>query len=111
MALLPTLWRSQAPRTVNMYSGGGFITSMSRKTPTYSVSKAGLNAVTRLLARDLEGDGILANAVRSGWAQKVIGEWGGQPTADGAAGVEWTATLDSSDPSGGFFQDMQPVHW
>ena len=27
------------------------------------------------------------------------------------AGVVWAATLDSSGPSGGFFQDMQPVPW
>ena len=111
MALLPMLRRSRAPRIVNVSSGGGSIASMSGKTPAYSVSKAGLNAVTRMLARDLEGDGILVNAVCPGWTQTEMGEWGGRPVADGAAGVVWAATLDSSSPSGGFFQDMQPVPW
>ena len=111
MALLPMLLRSKAPRIVNVSSGGGSIASMSGKTPAYSVSKAGLNAVTRMLARDLEGDGILVNAVCPGWTQTEMGEWGGRPVADGAAGVVWAATLDSSGPSGGFFQDMQPVPW
>ena len=111
MALLPMLRRSKAPRIVNVSSGGGSIASMSGKTPAYSVSKAALNAVTRMLARDLEGDGILVNAVCPGWTQTEMGEWGGRPVADGAAGVVWAATLDSSDPSGGFFQDMQPVPW
>ena len=74
---------------------------MSGKTPAYSVSKAALNAVTRMLARDLEGDGILVNAVCPGWTQTEMGEWGGRPVADGAAGVVWAATLDSSGPFGG----------
>lgn len=111
MALLPMLRRSRAPRIVNVSSGGGSIASMSGKTPAYSVSKAALNAVTRMLARDLEGDGILVNAVCPGWTHTEMGEWGGRPVADGAAGVVWAATLDSSGPSGGFFQDMQPVPW
>jgi NAD(P)-dependent dehydrogenase (short-subunit alcohol dehydrogenase family) len=36
---------------------------MSGGTPAYSVSKAGLNALTRILAAELRGDGILVNAV------------------------------------------------
>ncbi len=111
MALLPMLRRSQAPRIVNVSSGGGSIASMSGKTPAYSVSKAGLNAVTRMLARDLEDEGILVNAVCPGWTQTEMGEWGGRTVEDGAAGVVWAATLDSSGPSGGFFQDTQPVPW
>ena len=111
IALLPVLRRSQAPRIVNVSSGGGSIASMSGKTPAYSVSKAALNAVTRMLARDLEGDGILVNAVCPGWTQTEMGEWGGRPVADGAKGVVWAATLDSSGPSGGFFQDRRPVPW
>ncbi|MCY4514810.1 MAG: SDR family oxidoreductase, partial [Candidatus Tectomicrobia bacterium] len=111
MALLPMLRRSQAPRIVNVSSGGGSIASMSGKTPAYSVSKAGLNAVTRMLARDLEDEGILVNAVCPGWTQTEMGEWGGRTVEDGAAGVVWAATLDPSGPSGGFFQDTQPVPW
>jgi len=111
MALLPVLRRSAAPRIVNVSSGGGSIASMSGKTPAYSVSKAGLNAVTRMLARDLEDEGILVNAVCPGWTQTEMGEWGGRSVADGAAGIVWAATLDASGPSGGFFSDMQPVPW
>ena len=111
IALLPVLRRSQAPRIVNVSSGGGSIASMSGKTPAYSVSKAALNAVTRMLARDLEGEGILVNAVCPGWTQTEMGDWGGRPVADGAKGVVWAATLDSSGPSGEFFQDMRPVPW
>lgn len=111
IALLPMLRRSQAPRIVNVSSGGGSIASMSGKTPAYSVSKAALNAVTRMLARDLEGEGILVNAVCPGWTQTEMGDWGGRPVADGAKGVVWAATLDSSGPSGEFFQDMRPVPW
>jgi len=43
-------------------SEGGSISVMTGGSPAYSVSKAALNALTRLLAAELARDGILVNA-------------------------------------------------
>ena len=37
--------------------------------PAYNVSKTALNAITRLLAVELEPDGILVNSVCPGWVR------------------------------------------
>ena len=66
-ALLPLLRRSPRPRIVNVSSEGGSIALMSGGRPAYSVSKAALNALTKLLAGELYRDGILVNAVCPGW--------------------------------------------
>ena len=73
-------------RTVPMRS------EMTGGTPAYSVSKAALNALTRLLAGELRGDRILVNAVCPGWTDTDMGH-GGQPVAVGAASVTWAALL------------------
>ena len=111
MALLPMLRKSRAPRIVNVSSASGSITSMSGGTPAYSTSKAALNAITRMMALELEPEGFLVNAVCPGWTQTDMGGHGGRPVADGARGIVWAATLDQAGPSGGFFQDGEPLPW
>jgi NADP-dependent 3-hydroxy acid dehydrogenase YdfG len=61
-ALLPLLRRSPRPRIVNVSSEGGSIALMNGGRPAYSVSKAALNALTKMLAGELYRDGILVNA-------------------------------------------------
>ena len=110
-AFLPLLRRSPAGRIVNVSSEGGSLASMSGGTPTYSVSKAALNALTRILAAELAEEGILVNSVCPGWVATDMGGSGGRPVADGAASVVWAATLGDDGPSGGFFRDGKPVPW
>jgi NAD(P)-dependent dehydrogenase (short-subunit alcohol dehydrogenase family) len=83
---------------------------MGAGTPAYSVSKAALNALTRMLAAELAADKILVNAVCPGWTNTDMGG-GGRPVKDGAAGVVWAATLPDNGPSGGFFRDGKPLSW
>ncbi|MCT9079196.1 SDR family oxidoreductase [Streptomyces fulvoviolaceus] len=110
-ALLPLLMRSPRPRVVNVSSEGGSLQSMTGGTPAYSVSKASLNALTRLLAGELRRHHVLVNAVCPGWVATDMGGGGGRPVAEGAAGVVWAATLPDDGPSGGFFRDGEPVPW
>jgi NAD(P)-dependent dehydrogenase (short-subunit alcohol dehydrogenase family) len=110
-ALLPLLRRSPHARIVNVSSEGGSISELTGGTPAYSVSKAALNALTRLLAGELRRDRILVNAVCPGWTATDMGGHGGRPVAQGAASVVWAATLPDDGPSGGFFRDGQPVPW
>lgn len=110
LAFLPLLRRSAHARIVNVSSEGGSITEMTGGTPAYSVSKAALNALTRLLAGELRADRILVNAVCPGWTETDMGR-GGRPVAAGAASVVWAALLPDDGPTGGFFRDGQPLPW
>jgi len=109
LALLPLLRRSAHGRVVNVSSGAGSITTMTSGPPAYSVSKAALNALTRLLAADLHP--ILVNAVCPGWVATDMGGPGGRPVSEGAAGIVWAATLPDDGPTGGFFRDGRPIAW
>jgi NAD(P)-dependent dehydrogenase (short-subunit alcohol dehydrogenase family) len=110
-ALLPLLRRSDHPRVVNVSSGAGSISEMGGGTPAYKLSKVSLNALTRMLAAELRGDGVLVNSVCPGWVATDMGGAGGRPVADGAAGIVWAATLPDDGPTGGFFRDGRPVAW
>ena len=110
-AFIPLLRASPHPRIVNVSSEAGSISGMTGGTPAYSVSKAALNALTRLLAGELRSAGVLVNAVCPGWVATDMGGPGGEPVAEGAARVVWAATLPDSGPTGGFFRDGQPVPW
>lgn len=109
-ALLPLLRRSAHPRIVNVSSQSGSVSEMTGGTPAYSVSKAALNALTRLLAGELRRDRILVNAICPGWTATDMGG-GGRPVAEGAASVVWGALLPDGGPSGGFFRDGRPLAW
>jgi NAD(P)-dependent dehydrogenase (short-subunit alcohol dehydrogenase family) len=111
LAFLPLLRRSPHPRLVNVSSGNGAISSMGAGTPAYSVSKAALNALTRILAAELRADRVLVNAVCPGWVATDMGGAGGRPVAAGAASVVWAVLLDDDGPTGGFFRDGRPVEW
>jgi NAD(P)-dependent dehydrogenase (short-subunit alcohol dehydrogenase family) len=110
-ALIPLLVRSDHPRIVNVSSEGGSLASMSGGTPAYSVSKAALNAMTRVLASELRGDGILVNAVCPGWVATDMGGPGGRPVSEGGASVLWAVLLPDDGPSGGFFRDGRELRW
>ena len=110
-ACLPLLRRSQHARLVNVSSGAGSLARMGAGTPAYSVSKAALNAMTRILAAELEDDGVLVNAVCPGWVATDMGGPGGRPVEDGAASVMWAVLLPDDGPTGGFFRDGRPVEW
>lgn len=110
-ALLPLLRRSRQARIVNVSSEAGSLAGMQGGTPAYSLSKAALNALTRMLAAELRGAGILVNAVCPGWVATDMGGSGGRPVAEGAAGIIWAATLPDDGPSGGFFRDGKPLPW
>ncbi len=108
---LPLLRKSHAGRIVNVSSESGSLTNMGGGTPAYSVSKAALNALTRVLAAELSGTGILANAICPGWVATDMGGAGGRPVSEGAAGIVWAATLPADGPTGGYFRDRNRLPW
>ena len=99
-------------RIVNVSSGAGSLTTMDGSMPAYNVSKAALNAITRVLAADLRSAGILVNSVCPGWVRTDMGGAGASRSVEeGAASVLWAARLGPDGPTGGFFRDGNPVPW
>jgi NAD(P)-dependent dehydrogenase (short-subunit alcohol dehydrogenase family) len=109
-ALLPMLRSSPRPRIVNVSSEIGSIAVMAGGSPAYSVSKAGLNALTRLLAAELARDGILVNAVAPGWPVSQ-NHPEGRALSQAAASVIWAVTIPNGGPTGTFTRDGQPFPW
>ena len=111
VALLDLLRASPHPRIVNVSSGMGGVAEMGGFSPGYRVSKASLNAMTRMLASELREAGVLVNSACPGFVASDMGAPMGatKSLADGAAGIVWLATLPDGGPSGGFFRDGQPV--
>jgi NAD(P)-dependent dehydrogenase (short-subunit alcohol dehydrogenase family) len=108
---IPLMTRNNYGRIVNVSSGAGSLHYMGSGSPAYSVSKAALNAFSRILAADVHGTGILVNSVDPGWVATDMGGRGGRPIEDGANGIVWAATLPDNGPSGGFFFDGKPAPW
>ena len=111
LAFLPLLRASGHGRIVNVSSESGSLASMGAGAPAYSVSKASMNALTRILAAELRPAGILVNAICPGWTATDMGGHAGRPVADGAASVVWGVTLPDDGPTGGFFRDGRSLRW
>ena len=111
IALLGLLRQSAHPRIVNVSSGMGGVNEMGGFSPGYRVSKAALNAVTRILATELKEERFLINSACPGFVNTDMGGPMGatKPVEDGAAGIVWLATLPDGGPTGGFFRDGAPI--
>ncbi len=103
-----------------------FVTAVGRGTHAaagfpsnaYSVSKALMNAFTRVLARELElanatnGSARRVNAVCPGWVKtRMGGSSAPRSLEQGASGIVWAAMLGPSGPNGGFFRDAKAIGW
>jgi NAD(P)-dependent dehydrogenase (short-subunit alcohol dehydrogenase family) len=111
-SLLPLMKKHNYGRVVNVSSGAGQMAEMGSGWPAYRISKAGLNALTLILADELRGSNVLVNAVCPGWVRTDMGG----PHADrsieeGADTAVWLATLADGGPTGGFFRDRKPIPW
>jgi NAD(P)-dependent dehydrogenase (short-subunit alcohol dehydrogenase family) len=111
-AFVPDMVRAGYGRVVNVSSGAGQLATMSTYAPAYSMSKAGLNAFTKILAQSCQGTGVLVNCVDPGWVRTDMGG----PSAprspqQGADTIVWLATLPEGGPTGGFFRDRRAIDW
>jgi NAD(P)-dependent dehydrogenase (short-subunit alcohol dehydrogenase family) len=111
VALLDLLRVSEHARVVNVSSGMGGVAEMGGWSPGYRISKAALNAMTRILSTELKDEGVLVNSACPGFVNTDMGGQFGakKPVEDGAAGIVWLATLPDDGPTGGFFRDGKPI--
>ena len=111
-ALASLMRKNRYGRIVNISSGQGQLSDMGAGTPAYRVSKTALNALTRTLAAELKGSGILVNSMCPGWVKTDMGGSSAPRTVEqGADTAVWLATLPDDGPSGGFFRDRKPIAW
>lgn len=111
-AFVPLMRQHHYGRIVNMSSGLGQLDDMGDGTPAYRVSKAALNALTRMVSVAVKGDDILINSACPGWVRTDMG--GANATRSVVQGAEtavWLAMLPHGGPTGGFFRDKKPIPW
>jgi NAD(P)-dependent dehydrogenase (short-subunit alcohol dehydrogenase family) len=113
-ALLPLLRKSaRGGRVVNVSSGAGELADFDGSwAPAYSLSKAALNLVTRMLATALAGDGVVVNAMCPGWVRTEMGGAGApRDVAQGADTAVWLALDAPRSLTGTFVRDREVVPW
>ncbi len=110
-AFVPFLRKSDAPRIVNVSSGGGQLTDGADGwAPAYCISKTALDGVTVQLAAALPKFAV--NSVCPGWVRTDMG--GSNATrsiAEGASGVVWLAADAPQGETGKFWRDRNVIPW
>lgn len=110
--LVPLMRRHGYGRIVNVSSDMAQLSRMGPGYPGYRISKVALNALTRILAEELQDANVKVNAVCPGWVRTEMGgEKAPRSVEEGARGLVWAATLPDDGPSGGFFRDGEPLLW
>jgi NAD(P)-dependent dehydrogenase (short-subunit alcohol dehydrogenase family) len=109
---IPIMKSRRYGRIVNLSSSMGALNEMGAGYIAYRLSKAGINVLTRVIAAESEGMGILVNSLDPGWVQTAMGGARAPRTVQqGADTITWLATLPDSGPTGLFFRDRKPIPW
>src|SRR5258705_4561072 len=109
---IPIMKSRRYGRIVNLSSGMGSLTEMGPGYIAYRMSKAGINVVTRVLAAEVEGMGILVNSADPGWVKTDMGGRGASRTVyKGAETPVWLAPVPEDGPTAGFFLDRKAIPW
>jgi NAD(P)-dependent dehydrogenase (short-subunit alcohol dehydrogenase family) len=76
------------------------------------MSKAALNAATRVAAAEIGEGNVKINAASPGWVRTDMGGPEAPRTVEkGAETAVFLALLPDDGPSGGFFHDKHPIPW
>lgn len=111
-SLLPMMKAQNYGRIVNVSTEMASLASISSDyyplAPSYRLSKVGLNGLTAILAKELQGTNILVNAYSPGWMKTDMGGSNAPFTADeGAEIAVYLATLPEGGAQGKFFAEMR----
>ena len=110
-AFVPFLKKSDAPRIVNVSSGGGQLADGADGwAPAYCISKTALNGVTVQLAAALPNFAV--NSVCPGWVRTDMGgENATRSVAEGASGIVWLAADAPQSETAKFWRDRKVIPW
>jgi NAD(P)-dependent dehydrogenase (short-subunit alcohol dehydrogenase family) len=106
---------AQSPRLVKRLSDPALslddVEQLAREAPDgYGASKAALNAMARLFARELKPEGIVVNAISPGWVRTDMGGRNAPRSLEqGAASILWGVRLPPGGPTGGVFEDGKAI--
>ena len=119
-AMLPLLREAPAGRIVNVSSGVGSLTRVSVPAypyrsifgPVYPASKTALNAMTLVMAIELESTNIKVNAACPGFTKTNLNNYAGtQSIEEGAREPVRLALLGPDGPTGTFSNAAGPLPW
>lgn len=110
--LLPGMIERGYGRIVNVSSRAGQLEAMGSGFPAYRISKAALNALTRIAASEAGAGNVKVNACSPGWTRTAMGgAEAPRSVEEGADTIVWLALLPADGPTGGFFEDRRRIAW
>lgn len=112
--LLPLLAKSErGGRVINISSGAGELSDFDGSwAPAYSLSKAALNLVTRMLTPPCRERHVVVNSMCPGWVRTDMGgATAPRDVTQGADTAVWLALDAPPKESGRFFRDRKPIAW
>jgi NAD(P)-dependent dehydrogenase (short-subunit alcohol dehydrogenase family) len=110
-AFVPGMRERGWGRVVNVSTGYAHIADSPPQAGAYGLSKAALNALTRMIA-DEAGPHVKVNCMSPGWVSTRMGGPGATETVEqGADTAVWLATLPDDGPTDGFFYQRERIPW
>lgn len=110
--VLPMMREQNYGRIVNVSTGMARLSSIEAGWPAYRTSKVAMNALTAILAKELEGSNIQVNSASPGWVKtRMGGEQAELTAAEGADTILWLAMHEDGGPNGGFFANRERTDW
>lgn len=110
-SLVPFMIEKGGGRVINISSGMGQLSEMGGRWPGYRMSKTALNALTKMVAAEVEGKNISVNSICPGWVRTDMGgENATRSLEEGVTTTVWLATCDNP-PTGQFLRDKEEIPW
>ncbi len=109
---IPLMVTNHYGRVVNVSSNMGSLENMGCMNAAYRISKTAINALTRIIAKEISEPNVKVNAMCPGWVRtRMGGKLAPRSIEQGVDTIIWLATLPEDGPSGKYFRDRNPLPW